>query len=183
MVPNQTLWTFGVPWGLSGTINSCFGVSRAKKLVKLVLPVPWHTVLWKAHVHDPPKCSQVDFSILLGKYMLNNPRECKKNVVLDRPSLLDHQKWDCPMVKISLAKKLDILALMKSTCLCPLPSAPEWIFQFFWVDICLTIPENAKKNVIPDRPRLLDHQKWACPIDKISVFYLLINQVLSTYKV
>ena len=69
----------------------------------------------------------------------------QKNVVLDRPSLLDHQKWDCPMVKISLAKKLDILALMKSTCLCPLPSAPEWIFQFFWVDICLTIPENAKK--------------------------------------
>ena len=153
MVPNQTLWTFGVPWGLSGTINSCFGVSRAKKLVILVLPVPWHTVLWKAHVHDPPKCSQVDFSILLGKYMLNNPRECKKNVVLDRPSLLDHQKWDCPMVKISLAKKLDILALMKSTCLCPLPSAPEWNFQFFWVDICLTIPENAKKmssRIVPD---------------------------------
>ena len=64
----------------------------------------------------PPKCSRVDFSILLGKYMLDNPRKCKKNVVLDRPSLLDHQKW-------------------------------------------------------------------ACPIDKISLFYLLINQVLSTYKV
>ena len=25
------------------------------------------------------------------------------------------------------------------------PSAPEWIFQFFWVEICKTTPENVKK--------------------------------------
>ena len=32
-----------------------------------------------------------------------------------------------------------------------------------------------QKNVVPDRPSLLDHQEWACPTVKISVFYLLIN--------
>ena len=75
----------------------------------------WHTGLNEKHMFmPPPKCSRVDFSILLGRYMFDHPRKCKKNVV-------------------------------------------------------------------PDCPRLLDHQKWACQIDKISVLYLLINQVLSTY--
>ena len=35
---------------------------------------------------DLAECSRVDFSILLGRYMLGDPRKCEKNFVPDRPS-------------------------------------------------------------------------------------------------
>ena len=140
MVPNQTLWTFGVPWGLSGTINSCFGVSRAKKLVILVLMKSTCSCR-SSFPRSPPELIFQFFWVNICQTTPENAKKCHPGSSQPfRPP-----RVGLPMVKISLAKKLDILALMKSTCLCPLPSAPKWIFQFFWVDICLTIPENAKK--------------------------------------
>ena len=51
---------------------------------------------------DLTKCSRVDFSIFFERYMIVNPRKCKKFIVPARPGLLDLQEWTCQTIKIFL---------------------------------------------------------------------------------